>query len=712
MKEQTETEIFAGNRKEEEIMLRLENGAPAFRVCAFELGLLSGAAKLKPGWEDGEITGREERCRISLRTHTRENLLALEFSGGVTIREPRFGCQNSLLPEDGLRVKLLPLEERPFLAVYQHKEWWLRPAFGRYLSEIPGKTQLLIRRLNTGYEAFLAVAGRENRADLAGEENGFWLNLSSNQAGRTAQRDVALVYGFGEEPYGLTERMAAFALELTGKEMELRRKKKFPDILEKWGWCTWDSLGREVSEKAIFEKMEDFEALGLRVPWVLIDDGWSLADREGQRLRGLEADPERFPEGLASTIRVLKERYKVEQVGVWQAVKGYWNGVEPGSEAERELQPFLREYPNGELSVKMEPEAAFGFWDRWHSRLKEMGVSFVKVDSQSSVSLMTRGVCGYGQAAAALHKGLEASADLHFKGNLINCMGMAPEDVWNRHSGSLSRNSDDFTPTVPGSFGEHALQNCYNSIYHGCFYWGDWDMAWSVHEDEKQNILLRAISGGPFYLSDGMGRTAPEKILPVITEEGRVLRCQDVGRPTLDCLTDGGVLVKKPLKVYNRWGTSIYVSAFLSREAKECEDVIRLEDIPGTEAGKSYWVYDFAGKKVSGYEDGKGFFYHITPGEAALYQLIPAAEGVTVIGMTDKYISAAGIQKTERLGRRVLIWPACGGELSFLTDRREIQVICHGGRVEEGDFFVPRYRRAGSLVTIARVEKGMVVEIL
>lgn len=107
---------------------------------------------------------------------------------------------------------------------------------------------------------------------------------------------------------------------------------------------------------------------------------------------------------------------------------------------------------------------------------------------------------------------MEASADLNFAGNLINCMGMSPEDIWNRQSASLSRSSDDFAPRVPGSFAEHALQNAYNSVYQGCFYWCDWDMVWSCHEDVKQNMMIRVLSGGPIYLSDGVGNTDAAQI--------------------------------------------------------------------------------------------------------------------------------------------------------------------------------------------------------
>ena len=277
------------------------------------------------------------------------------------------------------------------------------------------------RRIIWDYLVFLAVSGKENRADLVGWEKGLRLTLSSNCAGKRKMQDVALICGAGKDPYAVTEEAVKWALKLSGKNLKLRREKEFPEILRKLGWCSWDSLGQSVKMDAGVDKVKELKEKEVPVQWVLIDDGWS--DSEGQMLKSFEADPVKFPGGIKETVSMLKEVYTMKYVGVWQAIKGYWNGILPGSQAEKENAAFLTTYPNGEITVKPQADAVFGFWNQWHAFLENAGVDFIKVDSQSSFSIMTQGTVSYGEAAKAVHTGLEASADLHFNRNLINCTG-------------------------------------------------------------------------------------------------------------------------------------------------------------------------------------------------------------------------------------------------------------------------------------------------
>ena len=50
-------------------------------------------------------------------------------------------------------------------------------------------------------------------------------------------------------------------------------------------------------------------------------------------------------------------------------------------------------------------------------------------------------------------------------GQIINCMGMAMENILGRQGAALSRNSDDFVPDEPEKFGEHLIQNAYNAVH-------------------------------------------------------------------------------------------------------------------------------------------------------------------------------------------------------------------------------------------------------
>ena len=650
--------------------------------------------------------------------------IAIKVAGELAGAEPFFGYQPAFHEAGGIVLELALSsglqKEMEFVSIYQHKEWWTRPVFGRRCEQIPPKSQLVILKSREEYHVFLVVCGEETRADLEGCPGGLKLTLSSNLGNQRELSDLALVYAKGKDPYALAQEAAGLALKLTGKALRLRREKKLPEIFEKIGWCSWDSLGQDVNERAVFEKMEELNEKKLPVSWVLIDDGWSPVDKEKQTLTGLDADLQKFPKGLAGTVKTLKEKYQVEYVGVWQAIKGYWAGVEENSEAGRLLGNYLTRYPNGEITMEPKAESAFGFWNLWHSRLKRAGIDFVKVDSQSSFSIAARGSCTYGKLAQVVHTGLEASADLNFAGNLINCMGMAPEDIWNRQSASLSRSSDDFAPRVPGSFAEHALQNAYNSVYQGCFYWCDWDMVWSCHEDVKQNMMIRVLSGGPIYLSDGVGNTDAAQIWPVILEDGRILRCQDVGRPTLDCLTRGGEEGDGLLKIYNRYGDVVYVGAIPVKETEEpLRGSVQVSDFPVESFRKKdfqgntslwdteeFWVYDWKKKEAVLCGRDSSFAFSLKPRDAELFHLIPKRPGIALVGITDKYISAACAECIPAGEGEYLIRSLCAGELCFLTTEKVKEVRqdgCPAAFERKGDLYSLSCAGMGHVISV-RVE--------
>lgn len=222
------------------------------------------------------------------------------------------------------------------LALYQHKEWWMRPTWVRTPSELPERTQLLLRRNNDAEDAewlvLVAICGTDIRADFSGQpatesdDTALRLVLSSNRVGRTTLCDTAAYIACASDPYMAIRAATQTAARQLG--IRTRKERPFPDALTGLGWCTWDSLGRDVNEQAIVNKMEEFQAKHVPISWVLIDDGWSNTDRTKETLIDFGADRQRFPHGLAHTIALLKTHYGVRSVGVWQAFQGYWNGLD------------------------------------------------------------------------------------------------------------------------------------------------------------------------------------------------------------------------------------------------------------------------------------------------------------------------------------------------------------------------------------------------
>ena len=623
---------------------------------------------------DALFSVRGNEVDVKLRIHQENGVAAFEFSGKVKGRENKEGYPLSFTQEHALEASLTIKGKEPFLANYQHKTWWLRPEFGSDLSEVPEKSQIIIRKREDIFEVFLAVCGNQFRSDLSGTAEGIHLALSSFCANRREIQGCALVYGSGTNPYQLIRSMIRLAKNMQDRVFLEQPEIRYPEVFKSMGWCTWDSLGQNVSELAIIQKMEEFRKKDIYIPWVLIDDGWSDVDRENLKLRGLDADPERFPNGLSGTVKILKETYHVAYVGVWQAWKGYWYGIEAGSDAHHAFAPFLTRYGSGELSIMPTETASFGFWNRWHSELRKKGIDFVKIDGQGSVPTMLSGDTREETAIGNLYSGMEASVFLNFDGNLINCMGMAPENVWNREKSTISRSSDDYTPTITGSILEHTLQNCYNNVYQGDLFVGDWDMFWTSHEETHYSSVLRVISGGPIYISDGLGKTRKEVLDRLMRTDGTLLKCDAVARPSLDCLTKNVLANGKILKIYNTCKNSVFIACFTwDITGEETNGNIIKKDIPVMNPGR-YLVYDYEQQSVGICDDSIPYDFSMSSRQAKLLELIPEEKDITVLGMVNKYIAIAGVDYIQKFQDTCIVDVNCSGTFALFSER-EIKAI-------------------------------------
>jgi hypothetical protein len=564
------------------------------------------------------------------------------------------------------------------MANYQHKDWWTRPHFGTALQELPKRTLSLLWRSGGRFGHLLPVTDRRCRTDLRGGEHGLHIGISAYRGGDSEYESLAFVLGVDSDPYRLVEDNAALALEVMDSPARLRKEKRYPEVLDYLGWCSWDAFYHAVDAAGLLRKTAELHELGLPVRWVMIDDGWS-AVRE-KRLASYDADRSKFPDGIAPVIRKMKEAYGVAWVGVWHTIVGYWGGIDPQGELFAGNRTRLVETGGGAWVPAPDAAQAFGFWNDWHGYLKRQGVDFVKVDSQSAIANFFAERVPIGEAAAAAHTALEASVALHFNGWIINCMGMASENVWHRPSSSVSRNSDDFMPEADHSFREHALQNAYNSFFHGVFYWGDWDMFWTNNPDDKQNMVLRAVSGGPIYFSDKLGRTNPANVWPLVFRDGRVIRCDRPGQPTADCLTTDPAANPVPLKIWNRAGAGGVLAAFhVHPDDRQVSGTFGPADIPGLE-GERFLVFDRERQRVFRMRRDERQALELSPGSAELYLFLPESPGddVTPIGLIDKLVASAAIEEVRRDAHRTVVRLTEGGRFAFALDRAPSEIRVNG----------------------------------
>lgn len=592
----------------------------------------------------------------------------------------------------------LELPETAFLADYRHKEYWCSPFFCKSADEIPDQTQALLWKEGELFRYLLPVCSGQYKAVMKGDR----LRLGSGYDGLSACSVLAFVWGEGKKPYRLAERVTETAFSLLPGGMRGRTGRRYPEVFEYLGWCSWDAFQIRVSEEGLLAKCKEFAEKKIPVRWAVIDDMWEdvkglydlenpdyetvFENRHNTKLASFEADPYRFPGGLARCVRRMKEEYGI-QAGVWHTINGYWKGVDETGKLAEEYHDCLMKGSSGQLVPDWHFEKAFRYYEGWHRFLKECGVAFVKIDNQSTLERNYGGKAPIGEVAENLHRAIEASTGLYFDQAVINCMGMAGENMWNRPATAVSRCSDDFLPENREWFTKHILQCSYNSLVQGNFLWCDWDMWWTSDGQALKNSLLRAVSGGPVYVSDRLGESRKEILEPLVLSDGKVLRCDRPGVPAADCLLEDPVESGKPFKVYSTCGNSAAVAVFnLDEGEKPVEGSLGTQELEMEETKVLAWESLSAGWKVL--EKGEREAIRLeNRDDFRFYLMIPLEEGFTPVGLKGKWIAPKTIEG--RKGNTVILKE--GGTFLFYSDQKISHAVVNGREEKVPDEKAPLY---------------------
>ncbi len=557
-----------------------------------------------------------------------------------------------------------------WMSDFRHSEFWCRPEFGTCPADIPDETQGLVwQKADGSFGVILPVVSEQYKCVLRGKnEKEVTAKLFSWYDHLTCCRALAFLCAEGTNPQALFEKCAKAGLELLGTGYRIRKERRYPEIFEYLGWCSWDAMEIRVNEEDLLRKCEEFREKQIPVKWSMIDDMWAevhdFYDRTYQtrgemfslmhssRLYSFHADPIRFPNGLKHCIDRIRE-YGIK-VGMWHPTTGYWMGIDPRGEICRDHRDCLMQTESGVIVPDYKREKAWGFYNAFHDYLRKCGAELIKIDNQSMTRRFYKKHAPVGEIAREFHDGMEASVGFHFDNNMINCMGMASEDMWNRSVSPLSRCSDDFQPENSDWFTKHILQCAYNCLVQGSFYYCDWDMWWTDDGQAVKNSVLRAVSGGPIYVSDQLGRSRREVLMPLVLEDGRILRCDRPAVPTADCLMVNPVDSGRIFKVQNICGDSGVIAAFnLDEQDRPVTGQISPRDVEGLE-GEEFAVYEHFSKECHILKAGETLELKLEDrGQFRLYVVVPIRDGFAAIGRTDKMISPKTVKAVK--GREVFL---------------------------------------------------------
>lgn len=478
------------------------------------------------------------------------------------------------------------------LAIHKYNPFWTEPVFLNSSQRAEDIQKILINSGNE-YTVIMPVS-KSVLSEISVEGTELRINISPLLGGTVRISDTVAAVSKSDNPYKAVRKCYTV---LSKKEIiaaPLKDNKSYPAELEGLGWCTWNACYHDVTETKIEDKLKEFKEKNVPISWIIIDDGW--AQTEGFKIKSFYEDREKFPSGLKAFIKRIKAEYGLKYVGIWHSFTAYWFGIKEGSELYEDQEENLITNNSGIIMPSGDVEKAYKFFDKWHSYLREQGIDFLKVDTQGAALEFYKHMPNALQSVKNLHTALERSVLKNFGGSMINCMGLGNIDMFSREFSTVIRNSDDFFPNKEDGFEAHISQNVYNAVFNDDLYYCDFDMWWTNHLNAKQSCVLRAMSGGPVYVSDGIGDTDAHYLTVLTDDEGRLNRCDRAAKPTADCLFG----YEDVLKIYNKIGND-YVVGFFNLSNVRKTVTFKLSDI--YENGKYETDIRFAQRKDTMYEN-------------------------------------------------------------------------------------------------------------
>lgn len=554
---------------------------------------------------------------------------------------------------------------RRFTCSYRYDPWWMTPKIGTSANEIPVETQFLLAECTDGrYAVFIPLLDNAFRVSLEGDADGQLVLIAETGDPTVVGTEMTGVFiAVGADPYALiaTAAESVTAYMQTGR---LRKDKPVPDFIDQFGWCTWDAFYTNVSHDLVRQGLQSFVDGGVQPKMMILDDGWlsmrTFTSGEN-RLTAFAADAEKFPGDLHPTVTMAKGEFDIATFLVWHALQGYWGGIDPVAFPAYRVFEEQRAFSPGILSHSPEINSAFGdtvgviapesihrFYQDFHRHLREQGVDGVKVDNQSALEGVSRGLGGRTALMRAYHEALEGAAHTHFLGRIINCMSQSSDVIFSTLNSTVTRAFTDFWPNQPASHGLHLFANAFNSLWLGEFILPDWDMFQSGHAMGAFHAAGRAVSGGPVYVSDKPDEHNFDLLRKMVLSDGTVLRAQQAGRPTRDILFRDVMTEPVLLKIFNYNEGAGVIGVFNAQYHEAEEERITLSsqisaaDVEGL-PGKAFAIFAHTTQALSSATGTEQVPVSLPELSFELFTIVPIDGVIAPIGLADKFNSAGAI---------------------------------------------------------------------
>lgn len=180
-------------------------------------------------------------------------------------------------PLDRILNPVGKLVDRKFLSIFRFKTWWSTMWVGSNGSDLQMETQLVLLQIPElqSYALVVPVIERSFRSAFhPGRDGEVVLSVESGSTKIKANSFSSIAYlHVGDNPFDLF-RDAFAALRVHLGTFRVLQEKSPPNIVDKFGWCTWDAFYLTVEPVGLWHGVKSFFDNGFPLRFLIIDDGW------------------------------------------------------------------------------------------------------------------------------------------------------------------------------------------------------------------------------------------------------------------------------------------------------------------------------------------------------------------------------------------------------------------------------------------------------
>ncbi len=607
----------------------------------------------------------------------RAQLVLEEVAPGVVTLSFDLGRDVPLAATDGLALTTMLAGFEQGVAYARAEPWWMRPVFIRQQNFVPVETQLVLARRGQGAVALLPLAaggamGFVRGANVPVTAGGLTVGLDARAPWSLTRGPIAVV-AVSPSPYDAVAAAYRHGLAALGTEARLRVDKPYPDAFARFGFCTWNTFYEQQTRDNLLSAARAIRAAGFPLGFFIVDAGWQHASGGSaffQQLRGFGADEGKIPGGLARLVGDLRAESGARSIGVWHALQGVPGGVDPASPLARDQRAHLWTGADGVLLPDPTGPAGAGFYRDYYKVLKGAGVDLVKVDFQNWNEYHVRGRLPLFRALLQSTRNLQAAATEAFGDAIIHCMSMGHDLLLGLRDGNIVRNSLDYLlPEGPVGHRRHVLNNLFNALAVSQVAYPDFDMWEAYGPFARYHAVLRALSGGPVYVTGDPARQDWALLRAFVADDGTLLRTDAPVLPTRDALFVDAGTARVPLKGFARSGGAGLLGAFNVHEGGEPVDgQWRVSDVEGL-AGERFAVREHFSRRIAVVGRDEALPLHLDADQAALYVAVPVERGAAVFGLLEKFVSPRTVADRRDDGGTLRVRVTGAGTLGVWLER-------------------------------------------